>query len=267
MNEHALILVALVMYVGAFVYALYLLQGRPLWGSWGHRSLVIAGWLFHTSGLYMRAVVLHRCPVTNPFETMMFITWALVLGYLVFGMTWRVSFLGPFTLPLVIALCLFGLFPGLDRGRSVELQRSVWLSMHATLSLLAYGVWGLAAATGAMYLLQERQLKTHHLRRLFLRLPAIGELDRINTNLLFVGQLLLTVGMVFGFVVGVEFLKKDVPKTLWTFMVWAIYGALLFAHWTHRLRGRKIALGSIAVFLFLLATFGVVNMFSTVHKF
>jgi ABC-type uncharacterized transport system permease subunit len=267
MTEHSLILVSLALYVAAFLYALFLLQGRPLWGSWGHRALVSAGWLIHTYGLYLRAAVLHRCPITNPFETMMFITWALVLGYLVFGMRWRVSFLGPFALPLVIALCTFGLFPGLDRGRSVELQKSVWLSLHATMSLLAYGVWGLAVVTGAMYLLQERQLKTHRLRRLFLRLPAIGQLDRINFRLLAVGLALLSVGIVLGFVAGVELFKKDVPKTLWTFLIWAIYAALVAAHVKHWLRGRKLALGSIGVFLFLLATFGVVNAFSTVHRF
>lgn len=267
MNEHGLILVSLALYVAAFLYALFLLQGRPLWGSWGHRSLIIAGWLSHTAGLYLRAEQLHRCPVTNPFETMMFITWALVLCYLLFGMTWRVSFLGPFALPLVIALCTFGLFPGLDRGRSVELQKSVWLSLHATMSLLAYGAWGLAGVTGAMYLLQERQLKTHRLRRLFLRLPAIEQLDGINFRLLAVGLALLSIGIVLGFVAGVELFKKDVPKTLWTFLVWAIYAALLGAHMKHWLRGRKLALGSIAVFLFLLATFGVVNAFSTVHRF
>lgn len=267
MNEHGLILVALVLYGAAFVYALFLLEGRPLWGSWGHRALVSAGWLIHTYGLYLRAGMLQRCPVTNPFETMMFITWAVVLCYLVFGMTWRVSFLGPFALPLVIALCTFGLFPGLDHGRTETLQRSVWLSLHATLALLAYGVWGLAGVTGAMYLLQERQLKTHRLRRLFLRLPAIERLDRINFRLLLVGVVLLGVGIALGFVVGVEFMKKDVPKTLWSCVVWAIYGALVFAHATHRLRGRKIALGSVAALLFLLATFGLVNMFSTVHRF
>lgn len=267
MNEHGLILVALAMYVGAFVYALFLLEGRPLWGSWGHRALVSVGWLVHTYGLYLRAVVLQRCPVTNLFETMMFITWALVLCYLVFGMTWRVSFLGPFALPLVIALCTFGLFPGLDRERAVELERSVALSLHATLSLLVYGVWGLAGVTGVMYLLQERQLKTHRLRRLFLRLPAIEQLDRINFRLLTVGVVLLGAGIVFGFVTGAEFVKRDVPKTLWTFLVWAGYGALVLAHMTHRLRGRKMALSSIAAFVFVLATFSVVNMFSSAHRF
>jgi ABC-type uncharacterized transport system permease subunit len=73
--------------------------------------------------------------------------------------------------------------------------------------------------------------------------------------------------MAFGFVVGVEFIKKDVPKTLWSFLVWAIYGGLTAAHATGRLHGRKIALGSVAAFLFLLATFGAVNMLSTAHRF
>ena len=267
MSEHTLILTALALYVGAFVYALFLLQGRPLWGSWGHRAMVSVGWLIHTYALYLRASQIHRCPITNPFETMMFITWTLVLGYLVFGMTWRVSFLGPFALPLVIAFCMFGLFPGLDRVRPEELQRSVTLSMHATLSLLAYGVWGLAGVTGAMYLLQERQLKTHRLRRLFLRLPAIGQLDRINFRLLLVGFVLLSAGMLLGFVVGVEILKKDIPKALWTLLLWMVYGGLLAGHMTHRLRGRKTAWVSIAALLFLMVTFGIVNMFSSAHRF
>ncbi len=267
MNEHPLILAALALYVGAFLYALFLLQGRPLWGSWGHRALVSVGWLVHTYALYLRAGQIHRCPITNPFETMMFITWALVLCYLVFGMTWRVSFLGPFALPLVIALCMFGLFPGLDHGRPEELKRSVSLSMHATLSLLAYGVWALAGVTGAMYLLQERQLKTHRLRGLFLRLPAIEQLDRINFRLLLVGFVLLSAGMALGVVVGLEFLKKDVLKTAWTLLLWAVYGGLLAGHMTHRLRGRKTAWGSIAALLFLMATFGLVNMVSSAHRF
>lgn len=267
MIEHPLILISLALYVGAFLYALFLLQGRPLWGSWGHRAMVSLGWLVHTYALYLRASQIHRCPLTNPFEVMMFITWALVLCYLTFGMTWRVSFLGPFALPLIIAFCIFGLFPGLDRGRAEELQRSVALSLHASLSLLAYGVWALAGVTGAMYMLQERQLKTHRLRQLFLRLPSIGQLDRINFRLLLVGFVLLSAGIGLGFVTGLELMKKDVPKAVWTLVLWAVYGGLLAGHITHRLRGRKTAWGSIAALLFLMATFGVVNMFSLAHRF
>ncbi len=267
MNEHSLILTSLALYIGAFLYALFLLQGRPLWGSWGHRAMVTLGCLIHTYALYLRASQIHRCPVTNPFEVMMFITWTLVLCYLVFGMTWRVSFLGPFALPLIIVYCTFGLFPGLDRSRPEELQRSMYLSLHASLSLLAYGVWALAGVTGAMYMLQERQLKTHRLRRLFLRLPAIGQLDRINFRLLLVGFVLLSAGMGFGFVAGLELMKKDLPKVVWTLLLWAVYGGLLVGHVTHRLRGQKTAWGSMAALLFLMATFGVVNMFSLTHRF
>ena len=266
MTDRHFILLAVLVYTGAFLYSLYMLHGRVRWESWTHRLLVGAGWLLHTYGLYLRAQTIARCPLTNMFETIMFITWALVLVYLVVGLMRRVSLLGEFTLPLVIALCTFGLFPALDQPRA-NLTHSMWLSMHAAFSLLGYGALGLAAVTGLMYLLQERQIKQHQLRGLFLRLPAIGQLEVINFRLLVSGFVLLTLGIGFGFVLGAELVQKDPPKTIWSLVVWAIYAGLLWARMTYRLRGRKIALGSIATLIFLLATFWSVNMLSGLHRF
>lgn len=268
MTDRDFILIALVMYVGAFLYALYLLQGRGHWTSRGHVILVAAGWLLHTYGLYARAVTLGRCPVTNLFETMMFVNWALVGLYLIVGMTKRVSLLGTFTLPLVILIGTFGyLAPMIDQRRTGDLVHSAWLSMHASLSLLGYGAWGLAGVSGVMYLVQERQLKSRRLRGLFMRLPSIEQLDVINYRLLLVGFALLLAGTACGFVLGLEFLTKDVLKTVWTLLVVAVYGALIGARLTYRLRGRKIALGSISLFVLLLATFWSVNMLSAAHRF
>jgi ABC-type uncharacterized transport system permease subunit len=209
---------------------------------------------------------LGACPITNLFETVMFTAWALVLVYMLVGLKWRVSLLGPFTLPLVIALCLFAMFPAVDQARD-KFTRNVWLSLHATLSLLGYGMWALAGVTGVMYLVQERQLKSHHLRSLFLRLPPIAQLDVINLRLLIAGWVLLTVGIGLGFVVGVVLFVKDVPKTLWTFAIWAVYAGLVAVRMTGRLRGKKIALGSIVLLVILLATFWIVNLVSTAHQF
>jgi ABC-type uncharacterized transport system permease subunit len=258
---------AALIYAGAFLYSLYVLHGRVRWESRTHRLLVAAGWLAHTYGLYVRAARIGYCPLTNHFEVMMFITWALVLTYLAIGLIWRVSLLGEFTLPLVIALCVFGLFPGLDKPRAEVLEKSLWLSMHASIALLSYGALGLAGITGVMYLMQERLLKQRRLRGLFERLPSIQQLDVINFRLLLVGLAFLTLGIVFGFVAGAELVLKDVPKTIWSFGVWAVYAVLLWASWTYRMRGRKIALGSVASFAFVLATFWMVNLQSGQHRF
>ncbi len=267
MNDRDFIFYALWVYVGAFLYSLYLLHGRVRWESRAHKALVAIGWLLHSYGLYLRARAISHCPVTNLFETLMFITWALVLVYLAMGVLWRVSLLGEFTLPLVIACVASGLIPAFDQPRAEDMIRNVWLSLHAAIALLSYGALALAGVTGAMYLAQERQLKARRMNGIFARLPAIEQLDSINYRLLIVGFIFLTVGIVFGFVLGAVLMKPDTPKTLWSLVVWLLYGGLLGARMTHRLRGRKIALGSIVAMAFVLATFWGVNMLSAQHKF
>ena len=266
MNDRSFIFIGLALYLAAFLHSLYLLRERGQWESRAHSVLVVVGWLFHSYGMFLRGRQLGGCPVTNLFETVMFITWALVLVYLLVGLKWRVSLLGSFTLPLVIALCVFAMFPAMDQARS-NLTRSVWLSLHATLSLLAYGMWALAGVTGVMYLVQERQLKSHHLRSLCLRLPPIAHLDLINFRLLIAGLILLSAGVALGFVVGLILVKKDVLKAVWTFAIWAIYAGLVMVRMTGRMRGRKIAIGSIVLLVIVLATFWGVNHLSAAHRF
>ncbi|MBI5393769.1 MAG: cytochrome c biogenesis protein CcsA [Verrucomicrobia bacterium] len=267
MSDRDFIFYSLWVYVGAFLYSLYLIQGRGRWESRGHTALVAIGWLLHGYGLCLRAQAINHCPITNLFEVVMFITWAVVLVYLMMGLVWRVSLLGEFTLPLVIACVASGLIPAFDHHRAEDMVRNVWLSLHAAIALLSYGALALAGVTGAMYLVQERQLKAHRMRGIFARLPAIEQLDRINYRLLVVGFAFLTVGIVFGFVVGAALMMKDTPKTIWSLVVWALYGGLLAARMTNRLRGRKVALGSIVALAFVLATFWGVNMLSAQHRF
>jgi ABC-type uncharacterized transport system permease subunit len=195
----------------------------------------------------------------------MFIGWAVVLIYLIVGGAFRVSFLGAFAIPLVVALGAVALILAPDRTRDWGAFKSPWLGMHASLSLVAYGAFALACITGLMYLIQERQLKTHKLYPLFHRLPPIESLDLINYRLLLAGFLLLTLGIGFGFVLGLAFAKSDPPKTAWSFLVWAVYTTLLGARMMQRVRGRKVALVSVISFLLLMATFPVVNQFSTEH--
>ena len=74
-----------------------------------------------------------------------------------------------------------------------------------------------------------------------------------------------SLGIVFGFVLGAVFLKKDPPKTAWSFLVWGIYTAILLARSMQKVRGRKVALVSVASFLFVMLTFPIINMVSSQH--
>lgn len=263
--DRTLLWIAEGLYLISFLVSLFFIRAR-LGSPYPTTVAIVAlGFIAHSVGLYLRGTAIHACPITNLFESLMFIGWAVILIYLVVGGLFRVSFLGAFAIPLVVALGAVALILPLDQVREATPFKSPWLGMHAALSLLAYGAFALACITGLMYLVQEHQLKTHKLYPLFHRLPPIENLDVINYRLLVAGFILLTLGIVFGFVLGAVFLKKDPPKTAWSFLVWGIYTAILLARSMQKVRGRKVALVSVASFLFVMVTFPIINMVSSQH--
>ena len=95
-----------------------------------------------------------------------------------------------------------------------------------------------------MYLVQESQLKTHHIRGFFFHLPPIADLAVAINRLLFVGFILLTLGLLAGFEVRVEW-----SKVIWGVGVWLIYGWILQAEKWSRVTPRRVAQLSVAAFL------------------
>jgi len=233
---------------------------RTMWAIGAHRYersranflLNLAGFLFLTLFLHFRGQLLGRCPLTNLSEVLIFLSWSTVLIYLMVGTTYRLSLIGAFTAPLV--LILLGLALVVDTGkppvyRTTEINP--WLETHAAISLIAYGAFALACIAGAMYLLQNRQLKRRELTEWFYQLPPIQSLGAANVRLLLFGFALLTIGLVTGFLVN-----RSTPelKLMMSFGVWLVYGVLLLVH---RMRGMPpvvLARFSVGAFVLSLAT-------------
>ncbi len=230
-----------------------------------HRANYLAmlcGFALHTAFLLQRGQALGRCPLTNLFETQVFVAWAAVLFYLVVGPAYRVSFLGAFTAPPVLVICLAALLARIDAPRAEPLARSPWVEFHAATAILAYGAFALAFVAGAMYLVQERQLKTRRLSPAFLQMPSIEQLDQINLRLIALGFAMLTVGMIGGFISYRIVGHTTAPKIVWAITVWFVYAAFLAARLVWSLRGRKVAVASMLSFAFVLVTFWSVNLIS-----
>ncbi|HTS17535.1 MAG TPA: cytochrome c biogenesis protein CcsA [Verrucomicrobiae bacterium] len=219
-----------------------------------------AGFALHTVFLYLRGRTLGRCPLTNLFETQAFIAWAAVLFFLLIGPSYRVSFLGAFTAPLVLVICLAALLLPVDVVRPGPPNHSAWIEFHAAIAVLACGAFALAFVTGAMYLFQERQLKTRRLTTSFLLLPSIEQLDVIHFRLLIMGFGMLTVGMLGGIVSYHIVGHWTVPKIIWASSVWVLYGGVVAARGLWALRGRKVAIASMASFALMIVGFWGVNL-------
>jgi ABC-type transport system involved in cytochrome c biogenesis permease subunit len=223
-------------------------------------AVMAAGFVLHTAFLYLRGQALGRCPLTNLFETQVFITWAAVLFFLLIGPSYHVSFLGAFTAPLVLAICLAALLLPVDVVNAAPLSHSAWKEFHAAIAIVACGAFALAFVTGAMYLFQERQLKTRRLTPSFLLLPSIEQLDVIHFRLLIMGFAMLTVGMIGGIISYQIVGHWTIPKIVWASSVWTVYGALVLARGLWTLRGRKVAIASMASFVLMIVGFWGVSL-------
>src|SRR2546430_2345701 len=160
------------------------------------------GFIFQTAFLSVRGHALGRCPITNLFEVIIFVAWSVALFYMVVGPAYRLSLMGAFTAPLVVLLQLFALFAPIDGRHPGRLPANSWLEFHASISLIAYGAFALACIAGVMFLLQERQFRTHQLHSIFYHLPPLTDLFAAITRLLWWGFTLYTLGLVSGFFVG-----------------------------------------------------------------
>lgn len=216
---------------------------------------ISAGFLLQTIFLHMRGQQIGRCPITSLFEVIIFFCWSVALIYMVVGPTYRLSLMGAFTAPVIFliqGLVLIALDSSVHAVAVPGVKPNAWLEVHAALSIIAYGAFLLAGIAGLMYLVQERQLKTHRLNSLFFHLPPIHELGLANRRLLLLGLALLSIGLGAGFFVG---RPLDFVKVTWSFAIWAVYASILIAERIHKITPRRTALLSVGAFAFVFLTF------------
>lgn len=231
--------------------------------------LTLAAFLLHTIAMIKRGFTLARCPVNNIYEAMTFVNWTIVFTYLVIGVFHRLRFLGAFAAPFIFGIGVFALMPGLDVHAATPQFVHGWVSLHATLILLAYGAFGLSSIAGLMYLRQEHALKFNKLQAVFSRMPSVERLERVTNRALLVGFILLTLGLMLVPMLIHETPDANVkgdPKVVWSAFVWCLYLALLGWRWRFSAGGRAIAWGAIGSFCFVMLTFWGFTLLSPVHN-
>jgi len=103
--------------------------------------------------------------------------------------------------------------------------------MHIGSSILAYAVLTLAAAQAALLAVQDSQLKHRHTRGLIQVLPPLQLMESMLFELLWVGEILLSVAILSGFVFLDDiFAQHLVHKTVLTIAAWVLLAVLLWGH-------------------------------------
>jgi len=218
------------------------------------------GFAFQTAFLFMRGEVIRRCPLTNPFEVLMFLNWSMLLLYLLVGSAYRLSLMGAFTAPLVFVLQIAAFLLPPDHIVVATQPPSPWLELHAALSIIAYGAFALAGVAGVMFLAQERQLKQHRIDSLFYNLPPITELAVAIRRLMLYGVILLTLGLLAGFAIG-----SPLAKVSWGIGVWLLYAILWVLATGRKLSARRVAIWALVAFSGTLVSLWWVSLISERH--
>ncbi|PLX45600.1 MAG: c-type cytochrome biogenesis protein CcsB [Deltaproteobacteria bacterium] len=225
------------------------------WVTWGAFAL-------HTVLLLTRLFAGGYAPMATLHEAYSFFGWCTLGLYLVLLLRYSIPSLGAFATPLALILLLGAAVTPSDIIELPPALQSGWLPIHVGLLFIGNAAFGIAAVSGIMYLIQERQLKKKKLGMLFHRLPNIEVLDEIGYRCLTIGFPFLTLGIITGAAWAQEawgtYWSWD-PKETWSLITWFIYAALLHGRMTVGWRGRKAALWAIGGFACVLFTFLGVN--------
>ena len=236
--DRQLLIVSTLCFLAAVVRTIVALRARIFRPGRFNFLAIGLGFVFQTAFLSIRGHALGRCPLTNLFEVFIFLAWSVALIYMLVGPTYRLSLMGAFTAPLVVLIQGFALIAPIDVRHPVKVSANPWLEFHASISIVAYGAFALACIAGVMYLVQERQLKTHQLHSVFYHLPPLTDLFAAITRLLWLGFALYTLGIVSGFFTGRPLPRVQVVAAI---AVWILYAAILQGRHLRRLSPKRVA--------------------------
>lgn len=194
-------------------------------------------------------------PLSNLFEVLALSALCLALAYFVATRIKPMPALGGFAFPALAALFLVSL---LSTGTSGGAQLDALLVLHVLLTVLAYGVFFMAAVAALMFLIQERALKHHQGKGFARNLPPLEALRKLLAQCTWIGLGVLTVGFALGFSSqppsqwGALVLT---PKVMTALVLWLVLLASVVGRVTGWLHGRRFSYAVLLGFALVLLTY------------
>ncbi len=220
-------------------------------------ALVVSAFLTTCYGMALRILISGRPPVTNMYETIVFVSWGGVLFALIFESIYKVRFFGTTAAGLAtICLLIADNVPIFDSSIAPlvpVLRDNMWLTIHVLTIMLGYAAFTLAMGMGHL-----------NLGLYFFAPGRAGLLKSLSLYLyraLQVGTLCLAVGTALGGIWASyswgRFWGWD-PKETWALIATLGYLSILHARMVGWVKDFGMAVGSLLGYLLvLMAWYGV----------
>ncbi len=232
------------------------LKGYRLY--WVGMGVLLGVLLLHAYGFYLRCMIAGRPPVTNMYETVIWVSLGIVVFAAVFELIYRAKYFAAAgtalaTIFLILADSATAVLDPTIEPLVPVLRSNYWLTIHVLTITLSYAAFALALGVGHV-----------SLGYYSFKPEAVERINRLNYFLyrsIQVGVVLLAAGTILG---GVwanaswgRFWGWD-PKEVWALIALLGYLSILHGRYAGWLGGFGLAVGSICAFLLVvMAWYGV----------
>ena len=135
-----------------------------------------------------------------------------------------------------------------------------WLVSHITLSFFGLAAFATAAAAGAMYLLEHRELRSRRFTAVLRFFPPLQTLDRVNHVGILVASLALTIGIVLAATYAIAHDAMNLPEIIWGVLAWLAATGLAFGRMLGGWQAKRAALAASVMFVVIVVLYVAVRL-------
>ena len=252
--------------------------------------------------LCSRWIVAGYFPLSNLYESLLFLTWILLTVYLYIETKTKSKLIGAVLIPVTLLINGFAnltLSPEMQKSSPlVPALQSNWLMMHVSMMLLSYGTLIMGSLLCILFLVISRYKDVNlkimddsslPLYNIMLdyyeaklvspsteiselgKLKLLQSLDNWSYRIIGLGFPFLTIGIIAGGVWANEawgsYWSWD-PKETWALITWLVFATYLHARITKGWEGKKTAiLGSLGFFVIWICYLGVNFLGKGLHSY
>ena len=194
------------------------------------RPLLWLGILIQFVAIGVWCASTHRSPFAGQFGTFSVTGWGIAIVFAFSEWRSKVSVVGTIALPVACVALLVAILNTGGKIAETQILADRLVSLHVIAILLSFGLFVVAFACAALYLVQNRLLRTHNRNCLFRKLPPLETLDSIAYHSVAYALPLLTIGLILGTTLvfsGVTQISPQNwlidPHTFASFGVWLLY--------------------------------------------
>jgi cytochrome c-type biogenesis protein CcsB len=232
-------------------------------------GLIVVMFVFQTLGIFARWYISGHAPLSNGYESMIFIAWGTMIGGLLLARRSNIALAATTVLASLTLFVAHLNWMNPEITNLVPVLKSVWLTIHVAIITTSYGFLGMGMILGFFNLIlmifqNRKNLKVFNL--------TIREISFTAESTMVIGLYMLTIGTFLGGIWANESWGRywgwD-PKETWALVTILVYAVIIHLNFIPGVMG-KFLFNALAVIGFgsvLMTYFGVNYYLSGLHSY